>query len=528
VKYTLGALAVVSLSAFIVLERHHIFGLPLESDTASFAVVAHEWSQGRALYSDLWDEKPPAIFVTYALFEKYFGAGDAAIFWMGVAAAIGTLVAIFFAAFWMTSSLVAGICAALFWALINADPFLEAALPMTEAFINLCFVAALAGLIRFLSSSKHSVQEVLIAGVFLAAVSFYRLNLLMSVAILVGGFIVALRLQQPGGAPRTWLRPAMALLVPSIVLWLGVIPYFCLTHRGPIFFKTFFSYSWYYAHTENGGLLSNLVRSVQWNRWASLANQNVLSVLGPLGIVGMPTLALALVKKNATAAMLFGYFVAAWIGMALPGRFYAHYYQLLMPPLVLAAVVGPWLLVRTGRPRGRWIFTAYALLALLLMLRELPLLRFPVDDWSRLTYGEFYLDVRKAGDVLRRQLRPGETFYEIGYESGLYFYARRSPPTGILWADHWDAGPLQDEFSARIIRDLSAHPPDMILLNRQWAANPRHRGLAVVQWWLPMYRPAAIGLPDEFIGFVRRGSDLEARLPSGVKAKPPAPAAGRP
>ena len=42
---------------------------PLERDLTTYAVIAHEMLEGKALYSELWDHKPPAIHVTYAAAE---------------------------------------------------------------------------------------------------------------------------------------------------------------------------------------------------------------------------------------------------------------------------------------------------------------------------------------------------------------------------------------------------------------------------------------------------------------------------
>ena len=40
---------------------------PARGDQAIYAVIGHELLKGRQLYADLWDHKPPAIHVTYAL-----------------------------------------------------------------------------------------------------------------------------------------------------------------------------------------------------------------------------------------------------------------------------------------------------------------------------------------------------------------------------------------------------------------------------------------------------------------------------
>ena len=42
-------------------------GWPLNRDITTYATIAQELLQGKQLYVDVWDIKPPAIFVTYML-----------------------------------------------------------------------------------------------------------------------------------------------------------------------------------------------------------------------------------------------------------------------------------------------------------------------------------------------------------------------------------------------------------------------------------------------------------------------------
>src|SRR5690348_4523606 len=86
-----GALAL--LAALIVLERFHTYHEPLERDIATYAVTAHELLAGRNLYSDLWDHKPPAIYLTYAAAEISAGYGPFSIYLLNLLPALLTLLA---------------------------------------------------------------------------------------------------------------------------------------------------------------------------------------------------------------------------------------------------------------------------------------------------------------------------------------------------------------------------------------------------------------------------------------------------
>src|SRR5207237_10441068 len=115
-KTFLPAAGLIALCALIFSLRLHTYDEPLERDLTTYAVIAHEMLNGKNLYSDLWDHKPPAIHVTYAAAEWIAGYGRGSIFLMNVAAAMATLVACYFAGSSAGGGWVAGCLAAAFWA----------------------------------------------------------------------------------------------------------------------------------------------------------------------------------------------------------------------------------------------------------------------------------------------------------------------------------------------------------------------------------------------------------------------------
>jgi hypothetical protein len=88
----LGLLVVVT-----VVTRLHTYGEPLERDLATYAVIAHELSDGRRLYSDLWDHKPPVTHLTYAAAQALAGVGPGSVYLLGVLTALATLLGVFWA-----------------------------------------------------------------------------------------------------------------------------------------------------------------------------------------------------------------------------------------------------------------------------------------------------------------------------------------------------------------------------------------------------------------------------------------------
>ena len=88
-------LALGALAGLIAVLRLHTYDEPLNVDITGYAVTSHEMLSGRHLYSEAWDHKPPAIYVTFALAERLWGYGNAEIYGLNVTAAIITLIGVY-------------------------------------------------------------------------------------------------------------------------------------------------------------------------------------------------------------------------------------------------------------------------------------------------------------------------------------------------------------------------------------------------------------------------------------------------
>jgi hypothetical protein len=101
------------------------------------------------------------------------------------------------------------------------------------------------------------------------------------------------------------------------------------------------------------------------------------------------------------------------------------------------------------------------------MWQEIPTYSLPAEEWSRQKYGEIFIDSERLGRILDRHLPPGDTFYEVGAETGLYFSSRRSPPSGVLY-DYplLTDTPLRARLTRRVLSDLERTRPALIVVRR--------------------------------------------------------------
>ena len=116
-------IVLAAMCVAILCERAHTFHEPLDRDITTYAIIGHELLNGRRIYSDVWDHKPPGIHVSFAAAELLAGYGDGAVYLLGTVLAIATLGSIYWAS---------GLWGAALWTAICSDMMLQANQPNTE------------------------------------------------------------------------------------------------------------------------------------------------------------------------------------------------------------------------------------------------------------------------------------------------------------------------------------------------------------------------------------------------------------
>ncbi len=195
--------------------------------------------------------------------------------------------------------------------------------------------------------------------------------------------------------------------------------------------------------------------------------------------------------------------------MALPGQWRPHYYQLWLP---LLAVGAGWAAAAPCAPDARrirrWVPSLTASAAVVLLLaQQAPLYQAPPEAWSRLKYGDVFVMEQELGRELGALLAPGETFYEWGAETGLYFESRHSPPSGAFYVFPLVEGPAAAPLTVRAVADLDSRSPTMFVVNLSFRARARH---PILDWAQTHYvAMAGSGDRGSYVLLVRRGSRLD-------------------
>lgn len=531
----LPPIILVALAVFIALLRLHTYNEPFERDITSHAVIAHEMLAGRQLYCDLWDSKPPAIFVTYALADALVGYGPGEVYFIGVVAAIITLLGCYRAGSTLGGTS-GGLWAAAFWAVVCNDLWLWANQPNIEVPMNACLVWAFALMIRADKKKLQLGRWLAIGGLF-ALATLYK-TVAVTFPAFLALFYLLTCLRDPQRLKLAFVQVCIIAAV-GVAAWAAVFAYFTATGRLGIFYDTIFKYAGYYAQSRGGNFLTNILAGLKYQFFArAMKSTPVLIVLAAAGaIYGLvrPRVARASSpwrhgqdgRATEPWLLLIGFLSAAYFAVALPGRYYNHYYQLWLVPLVVGA---GWAVgisnFKFQISNFSWLVrsAAGAVGLIVLLCFVLPEYRFSADEWSAYKQGPQYIISKAVTKEVDALLAPQETLYVLGINPEFYFWSGRRPPTGVIWSTDLANNPLAQEHTARALADLEREKPEIFVINRLHAQVPPDH--PVVDWAQKQYIPLP-GNPDRgflygqpfFRIFIRRDGKLAARLAKpGVKS----------
>ncbi len=497
----------VLLAGVIILVRLLTFNEPFERDLMVYAVTARELLSGRPLYADLWDIKPPGIYWVYALSQLLVGYNRWSIFLLGVSSAIITLLGIFQVVTVLTRHRMSASWSAFFWALLSGDVLLQANQPNVEVFLNAAFVWALFYFVRAYSLNQGQCYEsrrqnlfvlpllMLFAAGFLWAIA----SLLKQVALVLPILLSVYVFFYPP-ADRRWqgrLLYAAVLLLPIFLVWATVAAYFTATNRWEIFHFTMIDYGRLYA-SQSAKFTSHL----SW--WMRLWPASLSSTL-PIVFLLLASTCLSRHYRYPAWKVLVVCAFAIQVAIILPGNYFAHYYQLWLPWVCIAVgvslsqcqntvqaqkiVVRLCLLVGTATFLGQWVNW-----------------NLTPDQISIRKYStSFFVNLPKKAREIDALLLPDETFYEYGFDAGLYFETKRRPPVGIINVGTQFV-PLPRRLQDRIIADLKRTKPEMAIIDHFFPASPVTQFLN--QHYVPVpHFKQSLGL----VVMARRGGNLLRR-----------------
>jgi hypothetical protein len=469
------AWVVVALSALQIL----LFGFG--RDQGIYAVVGDAVLDGKMPYRDVWDFKPPGIFLVFAFAEALFGKAMASIRLVEVAGLVVMVFALRSLGRTLFDSPTAGILGGGLAALIHAQlEFWHTAQP--ESFGGMLTVVALWIVTGEALSGASARRRLAFAT---AAGALFGCAFLMKPPIGGGVLVCAAYLARAEHLRSSRLTapalPVLAMGVGSFLPILAVAAWFWGRGAWPALRWTLFEFTPGYTKLGWQGTPHGLFT------YALVEALVGFSFLLPSGI------ALAIFLPRTSDREREGLMLVAGIasvhitGIALQAKFFQYHYGATLPLLSLAAGLGLYKGWRWAQRLGVAGAAGYGAAVVALVIGRVALRHNPGTFWERsadrLTFlatrvpsrteldAKLYrvadydlgLDRRAASDVARLS-EPGEPLFVWGFEPALYWFAERPAASRFVYDVPQRVEWQRDIARRDLLADLHRRPPGVIVV----------------------------------------------------------------
>lgn len=422
----------------------------LDGDEAVYAQSAVSLLEGGLPYRDVWDHKPPGVYVTYAVAFAIFGQSAIAI---GIIAALFTsaTVLVVFALSRHLFGTGAGYCSAVAMALFSGSQLIEANGANIEIFMALPLSAML--LVSILAGEKESKKLALLGGVLGGiAFDFKAVAAITMLAVPIYWFWLSAR-QRQAGWPR---RMGMLAVFGSgfCLVQVGVGSYFAVNGALRDLLDQVFLANFTYV----GGAVGqgNIIKLFL----LGLLKAGV--ALLPLWVAAGISLIVVLRTRNKEHGII-GIAVVFSLAGALVGlKGYGHYFYQPLP--FLAVATGSILTLAYSKRHSRlasWLPLSPAR-ALFAVLAIGMLVSFGAELTFYFVHPPLSVEnrLRQATEYVELNTSPDDTIFVWGSEPTIYFFSRRASPTRYFYM--WLAA-ITPSGRKEIMEDLERQKPRLVL-----------------------------------------------------------------
>ncbi len=488
-------------------------------DAVLFAYYGRRIVAGQQLYVDLWDNKPPGIFWVDAIGLWFSNGTYPGIVVVCSLATIGSCVSFFVIArrwYGLNVAAVGTVMAALY---INLY-YYRVGSNRPSTFYVLCELLVLLFYARSFDTPRSASRNRFIAGACaIGAMCFRQTAVSIPAAILVhqvyllvaGGWSIA-------QVMRT-IRPMAAGAFAALTVVLGLLR--ATSDLGAAWHAVVVSNLGYVTESKQSRIVPEIYGWREHERVlglpALLAAATVLYVIAVHVKRGRSRRESTTLQPAGAPPGVFALLVA-WLPiafyLALLGPHRAlHYYGVALPPLVMLATHGVWLLMRndggTRTPRF------YVILAVLWFAHmALPVgatqLRSAMGAYNQRFDARYVDRYRQTVDAILEHTAPGDRVHSMRYMPWVYWRADRPIAHRYILEtiiDQWNdrAQPYVDE----VIRDLKADPPAAIIASTS-DMDDMDRGRPT----LPVtYRDLGAWIRENYRLVEPRGADVWIRIP---------------
>jgi hypothetical protein len=273
---------------------------------------------------------------------------------------------------------------------------------------------------------------------------------------------------------RGWLRKNLSklavFLLPGFLVWSGVFTYFGLLGRFGDFREAVFDYNRYYS----GNILLNV-----WKFFAKpnlLFNQSLkeIWILVVLSIAWVPfsRREYGPLRRSFFIFLLFG----IWAEVASPGKYFPHYYQLLIPILCIMSSLFFSDFAENLKSKKTTAITTGTFIVIFLSslgflsYYQAAYLKMTPEEISTTKYGPVFVRSYELARYVKSKTSPCDTIYEWGAEIGIYYYSQRKSASGIYYIYPLLCGSSEERFNKRkrLYESVTTSPPAIFIWNGRY------------------------------------------------------------
>lgn len=437
------------LGLAVLVRYNGLFPSVIDWDVSLYAVMAQQWLHGGLPYQTVWDQHPVGLPALFAAILYVFPQSMIALRLSACVAVAMTATAIFFIARRIERGFVAPIAAAILYIAWTAR--LWGLSGNTEIYLNAFVAMAMLLLLRVIDGpwrGRRSVADLCLGGLLLGMALEVKHVALAETGLFVG-VVCALSLHlRAARAMQVLALTSAAILLPTVI----VTAYFCLNGLAAEYF-----------HAVVG---ANLVYVTDRPSLAYVLAHVPRSFIIPIGAIALGTV-VAWRRGDRRTALVVAWAAAALIDVALPGKFFPHYFLLMMAPAaLLAGHVAAALRDVLGRQRPLAAVTA----SVVVLLACNPVGVY-ADSMKARGFRQHDAPAMVAG-VIGEGLKPGESIFVFNYQPVVYFLTGAELPTRHVLPADWSwrytavtrVDPLKELDSV-----FRTRPQYVVFLDNDWA-----------------------------------------------------------
>ena len=448
---TVWLIAILAVSTLLRLAFIHE---PFERDEGQYATIAQNILRGGLPYRDAIEIKPPGTFYLYALAISLFGATTEAVRTFTALYAMLTVISVYGVAR-QIAGVLSGLCAALVYGIFSTFPLLQGSSSNTEVFLVLPMTAGVWFFLKSFNTKKRSY----LFGVGLCA-AFAMLIKPVALPVVILEFLLIPFIRSGEGRLREASLDLAAFILPIAACAATTFGYFYL--RGGLDDLLYWTVEFprRYKESEAGGPSLGYVMKYLKS-----------SLLTPI-LLGIPSAVwLAATRRDIVGFQCLLQILAVCLAIALPGKYFPHYFIMIIPFLAIPAGVGLDHISRMRRlPAVSMLLFVVAACSFSLWKNYEFYTDYSPERVSVEKYGTtLFVASGRVAHYLRGHTRPDDYIFQWGFEPELYFLADRRCPNPYLVSllPGWSRDPQQAANS--MMRSLIDKQPAYVVVQPEWS-----------------------------------------------------------